>query len=85
MVIRYSKNFKKQFKKLPKYAVDKFEERLNLFLQNSNNPILNNHKLHGKYKEHRSIDITGDYRLIFYKQDISLDLEAVGTHSELYR
>ncbi len=85
MQIRYSKKFKKQFKKLPKYVIENFEDRLRLFLNQPNNPSLNNHKLYGKYKNTRSINITGDYRLIFTKTKNSLDLEAIGTHSELYK
>ena len=84
MLIRYSRHFKKQFKKLPKYAVVKFEERLELFLIEPNHPNLRNHKLSGKYSQQRSINITGDYRLIFTRTEITLDLEAIGTHSELY-
>ena len=85
MIIRRSKNFKKQFKKLPQHAISKFEERFVLLLQNPNNPILNNHKLHGKYSNCRSINITGDYRLVFCMHDNILDLELIGTHSELYK
>lgn len=82
--IRYSQKFKKQFKKLPEFAVNKFEERLQLFLKEPNHPALRNHKLSGNYKNQRSINITGDYRLIFTKTEATLDLEAIGTHSELY-
>jgi addiction module RelE/StbE family toxin len=84
MKIRYSQKFKKQFKKLPKFAQDKFEKRLNLYLMEPNHPILRNHKLAGKYHQHRSINITGDYRLIFIRREKSLDLEFIGTHSQLY-
>lgn len=85
MIIRRSKQFKKQFKKLPKFAIKKFEERLFLFLEQPNNLTLNNHKLQGKYKNNRSINISGDYRLIFFKTEQGIDLEAIGTHSELYK
>jgi len=84
MQIRYSKKFKKQFKKLPEFAQTKFEERLNLLLTEPNHPILRNHKLSGKYHLHRSINITGDYRLIFSHTKTTLDLEFIGTHSQLY-
>ncbi len=84
MKIRRSKNLKKQFKKLPKHVVDNFVERLSLFLVQPNHPSLNNHKLNGKYKNSRSLNITGDYRLIITKTENSLDLETIGTHSELY-
>jgi len=85
MEIRYSQKFKKQFEKLPKFAKVKFEERLNLFLTEPNHPILRNHKLAEKYHQHRSINITGDYCLIFAKTETTLDLEFIGTHSQLYK
>ena len=84
MEIRYSQKFKKRFKKLPKFAQEKFEERLKLYLIEPNHPILHNHKLAGKYHRHRSINITGDYRLIFIRRENTLDLEFIGTHSQLY-
>ncbi len=84
MIIRRSKKFKKQFKKLPNYVVHNFQERFSLYLKQPNLPVLNNHKLQGKYKNHRSINITGDYRLVLYKTSDYLDLEAIETHSELY-
>lgn len=82
--IRYSRKFKKQFKKLPPHAMNRFEERLELFLAEPNHPTLRNHKLSGKYNNHKSINITGDYRLIFTRTENTLDLEFIGTHSELY-
>ena len=84
LIIRYSRKFKKQFKKLPEHAINKFEERLQLFLMEANHPSLKNHRLSGKYQQQRSINVTGDYRLIFTRTKTFLDLEAIGTHSELY-
>ena len=40
-------------------------ERIQLFRENSINILLNNHKLHGEYFGFRSINITGDFRIIF--------------------
>ncbi|MCK5588958.1 MAG: type II toxin-antitoxin system mRNA interferase toxin, RelE/StbE family [Candidatus Pacebacteria bacterium] len=85
MKIFYSNKFKKQFKKLPPHAILNFEKKLKLFLNDSDCLSLNNHKLHGEYQDRRSINITGDYRLIFTKKEGDLYLEAVGTHSELYK
>jgi len=81
----YSKKFKKQFNKLPDEIQNSFQERIEVFVSNSNHIILNNHKLFGKYSEYRSINITGDYRLIFklISGDICY-LVAIGTHSKLY-
>ena len=86
MRIDYSKKFIKQLKKSSVVIKKKFRERLALFIQNKKDPILNNHKLKGKFKEFRSINITGDYRAIFQEMengDIVIFL-LIGTHSELY-
>ena len=47
--------------------------------------ILNNHSLHGSKKSYRSINITGDYRLIYELYDIdTARLIDIDTHSNLY-
>jgi len=81
----YSSNFKKSSRKLPKNIADKFYERLGLFQQDKFNPILNNHKLSGEYEGSNSINITGDYRLVFeHINESTIKLVDIGTHSELY-
>lgn len=80
-----SRQFKKQFKKLDKTIQQKIKHRLSIFVQNPYSFELNNHKLKGKYLECRSINITGDYRLVY--RDVNngfIELIAIGTHSELY-
>lgn len=60
-------------------------ERLELFTKDETHPLLDNHPLRFEWKGYRSINITGDYRLIFKKEtDTLVRLEEVGTHSELY-
>ncbi len=86
MIIRFHRNFEKQFKKLKTNEQSKLKERLEVFLLDAFNPILNNHPLKGKYVGYRSINITGDLRAI-YKQntkDIAVFV-AVNSHSYLYR
>ncbi len=54
-------------------------------MQNEYHPMLNNHKLVGKYTGSRSINVTGDYRAIYEKRDSdSIYWAAIGTHSQLY-
>ena len=64
-----------------------FHARLAIFMQNKKDPILNNHKLKGKSKGFRSINITGDYRAIFQELDNGdlIFFSMIGTHSELYK
>lgn len=80
------KNFIKDFKCCPEYIKSKFKSRLEIFIQDQNDLILNNHALLGELKGYRSINITGDWRAIF--EDINNGevayFVAIGTHSQLY-
>lgn len=85
MKILFHKNFKKRYEKLTLSEQGRFKERRDLFLQNPFYPSLKNHALHGAYKGCRSINITGDLRVIY--EEISPNIIyfiALNTHSELY-
>ena len=59
--------------------------RLGLFLQDATNPILRNHELKGKYKDYKSINVTGDVRALYKKNGDEIVIFAmIGTHSQLY-
>ncbi len=80
-----STNFKKHYQKLSKALQAKTDERLTLFAEDPFHVILNNHSLRGEYKDARSINVGGDYRIIFREIDPSVYLLIdIGTHSELY-
>ena len=59
-----TKQFKKDRKKLSKALQKKMFERLDLLMQNPSNPLLNNHDLNYPWKGCKSINISGDIRLI---------------------
>ena len=85
MIFTLSLQFKKQFKKFGKKDQIKFDERMSVFIFDEYSPILNNHKLHGEYDGFRSINISGDIRVVY--KNISKErvlLYRIGTHSELY-
>ncbi|HUC89268.1 MAG TPA: type II toxin-antitoxin system mRNA interferase toxin, RelE/StbE family [Patescibacteria group bacterium] len=84
MTISYSKNFVKQAKKLNLELRKKLLERIETFSENPLHPSLRNHQLRGKYKEYRSIDITGDMRALYLQKEHEAIFDAVGTHSQLY-
>lgn len=90
MQINFAKKFKKQYERADTKIKDAFDKRLGLFLQNPIHPQLNNHALTGKYSGKRSISVTGDWRAIFSEQSdedgnkVTI-LEALGTHSQLYK
>jgi addiction module RelE/StbE family toxin len=85
MQIELHKNFLKSYSKLPKKIQEKFKERRNLFIENSFNPLLNNHSVEKTYPNLRSINITGDYRVLFEVKDKdTVIFMKIGTHPELY-
>lgn len=74
--------------KLNRKIQDKADETIVLFANNPFNERLKNHKLHWKYGECRSIDITGDYRIVFKELSNDMyelvELLKIWTHSQLY-
>ncbi|MDO8552357.1 MAG: type II toxin-antitoxin system mRNA interferase toxin, RelE/StbE family [bacterium] len=77
--------FERQYKKLPQALRDKMWERLALLIKDEFNPLLDNHKLHHPYLGYRSINITGDFRLVYKKIGTeTYYLRAIGTHHQLY-
>ena len=85
--VNFSKRFEKDFKKSPRKIQISFRNRLEIYLTDKFNPILNNHSLSGKYNGYRSINVTGDWRAIFREMDdgeiVYFDL--IRTHSRLYK
>lgn len=85
MQIDYSKNFLKQYSKLPKKLQSQTDKKLILWQKNPNNPQLRDHALDGKYQGYRSINITGDVRALYTKYgDTIVVFGFVGSHSQLY-
>ncbi|KKW35906.1 hypothetical protein A2852_02320 [Candidatus Adlerbacteria bacterium RIFCSPHIGHO2_01_FULL_54_23] len=86
MLVLFSTVFKKQYKKLPHPIQKKFNERFGLFISNPFHPLLGNHPLKGDYASCQSINITGNYRAIFYEERTGfVRFISIGTHSGLYR
>ena len=80
-----SKNFEKQFKKLPKKTKLQAMERFEIFVRDPIEYRLRNHPLTGAWAGYRSIDITGDIRAIYKKVDEQIArFVAIGSHSALY-
>lgn len=78
------RKFVKQFKKLPKKVQEKFEQRLPVFISNPFSEELNNHSVEKRFPGCHSINITGDYRVIYKYEDDIVTFTNIGTHSELY-
>jgi addiction module RelE/StbE family toxin len=80
-----SKNLDKKFRKLEKKLQLQAKSRILIFIKNPFSPILNNHLLHGDKKLIRSINISGDLRLLY--KEVSTDtihFIDIDTHSNLY-
>lgn len=88
MEIKYSKDFVKHFqKRIPQNSSleKKFQERLNLFLNDKTNPLLKDHQLVGQKRNFRSFSVTGNVRVIYSPEpDGSVVFVDIGTHNQVY-
>ena len=85
MIVRLHRSFEKMYIKLPKTLQEQFKGRRDLFVTNPFHPLLNNHSLHEPYAGCRSINVTGNYRAIFYHEsDDAVRFIEIGTHHELF-
>ncbi len=85
MTIELKKRFQKRFDLLQPSLQEKVRERLQLFLIDPYDPVLNNHFLDGDYAGCRSINITGDYRAIYFESPKNhAAFLIMGTHPQLY-
>lgn len=87
MRIRYHKNFWKSYRQriIKNFKLEaKFKQRLKLFLEDKNNPILKDHRLIGSKSRYRSFSITGDFRVIYEETNDGILLHNIGTHNQVY-
>jgi len=87
MRINYTQAFLKNYSKRianNKKLNKQFQERLQLFLANQQSPLLRSHSLVGAKKKLHSFSITGDIRVIYYRQDEEVFLLDIGTHNQVY-
>jgi addiction module RelE/StbE family toxin len=89
MEIRLSANFSKQYHRASDKIKKSFYKRLQLFKQDSRNPLLRNHPLKGSLQGFKSINVTGDWRALYSqfeeKDGIIIIFEMLGKHSQLYK
>jgi addiction module RelE/StbE family toxin len=80
-----SRSFDKAAARLPSKIKAVLGERLKIFAIDQFAVCLNNHQLKGSLHRYRSINITGDYRLIYEEYDDAvIRLIDIGTHSHIY-
>lgn len=88
MKINFHPQFKKSYQKRiinnPKLRA-KVIERINIFQQDPQNPLLKNHSLVGTHFGHRAFWVTGDIRIIYEQisdsETLFLD---IGSHNQVY-
>ncbi len=81
------KDFRKHFKTRilsNKSLVQKFNNRLSMFLENPQNPVLKDHQLTGGKKEFRSFWIAGDVRVLYKVDGDRIVLFDIGSHNQVY-
>lgn len=88
--VNYTDKFIKDIRKAPAIIREATAKRIEIFLKEPFNPLLNNHRLIGNYKGYRSINISGDWRAIFSEFVNSegnkiIIFKVLGTHSQLYK
>ena len=80
---RYAKHYTKRIKPYPQ-LVKKLQQRVILFFENSQYPLLKDHQLTGDKKEYRSFSVTGDIRVIYKKDGDDVLFYDVGSHNQVY-
>ena len=86
MNVVFHKRFDKMAKNLSPKIKTKMIDHIALFSKDPLDSVLRNHALETPYKRSCSIDITADYRAIYYLVDSETALFThIGTHSQLYK
>ncbi len=81
------RQFRKHFKQRIEFntsLVNKFDERLRLFLSNARHPLLNDHQLSGSKKSYRAFSVTGDIRVVYRIEGDVVRLYDIATHNQVY-
>ena len=80
--IIYSKNFIKQYNKLPITIIKKTDKVIFKFKKNPKNPSLKSHKLTGVLSDRYAFSIEHQYRIVFSmnKEEGYFEFLKIGTH-----
>jgi len=88
LILHYTTQFKKDYKKIKKQNKDLVKIRVvikTLADQQILESKYKDHQLSGNWKDHRDCHIEPDWILIYQIVDNGLILERTGTHSELFK
>ena len=85
MILTFTKEFEKRFKKLDSKQQAKVEGTLQSFIANKSMASLRLHALKGAWKGHYSVSAGGDLRIhLKYIEEAKVLVVTLGTHSQLY-
>ncbi len=87
MILHYTTQFKKDYKKVKKQNKDLSKLKViieRLVDRQTLEPKYKDHQLSGNWKGHRDCHIEPDWILIYQLTDNALILERIGNHSELF-
>ncbi len=84
-MIQYHQNFQARYKKTPETIQEKCIPIIETLLLEPHHPILSHTQLRGAFSAWHSIQVHGDYRLIFQYITGTLILHDIGTHTQLYQ
>jgi addiction module RelE/StbE family toxin len=89
MTITYLPIFLKHYKKRIANNLSlkkRFKERVELFTENKNNPVLRNHALSGDLEGFYAFSITGDIRVVYkFEIETVVLFYDIGTHNQVYK
>jgi mRNA interferase YafQ len=88
LILHYTTQFKKDYKKVKKQNKDLAKLRIvieKLVDQQTLDLKYKDHQLTGNWKGHRDCHIDSDWILIYQLTDNALILERTGSHSELFK
>ncbi len=87
MKIQWHKNFLKHYKKrIAPYPNirSKFDQKVRLFTEDPQNPILKDHQLTQKLKDYRAFWIAGDLRIMYLTKGEVVLFYDIGSHNQVY-
>ena len=85
MKIVYASKFAREYRKLPKEIKILAESKEKIFRKNPFDPILETHKLHGRFKDFWSFSIDLKYRIVFeFGENKIVYFYSIGDH-RVYR
>lgn len=84
MIVRHTKKFEREYKKLPLKVKIKAESKENLFRKNPFSTNLKTHKLSGELEDLWSFSVDHRHRIIFEFIGDVVYFHSIGTH-DIYR